>query len=156
MINVDCISSNVLPFVSGTIFHTNRIVKAHIPLKMKKVPAELHSSIKLNVYVTTQELAQLVKTTRLPADALTFTGNISAIITQGIPDMPMAKPQPKPNMPTKVNIGVSSFRLWDSWKQNDNPTRNKHKHDVVAETCLVTTLIISFIKIKVNRCPCEF
>jgi hypothetical protein len=39
-------------------------------------PAELHSNIKLNVYVRTQELAQLVKTTRLPADALIFTGNI--------------------------------------------------------------------------------
>jgi hypothetical protein len=39
-------------------------------------PAELHSNMKLNVYVRTQELAQLVKTTRLPADALIFTGNI--------------------------------------------------------------------------------
>ena len=39
VINVDCISSNVLPFVSGTNFHTNKIVKAHIPVKMKNVPA---------------------------------------------------------------------------------------------------------------------
>ena len=40
-----------------------------------KLPAELHSIIKLKLYVTIQEHDQYTKDTRLPAEPLTWMGN---------------------------------------------------------------------------------
>lgn len=45
-------------------------------VQSKQSPAVLHSKMKLNVYVTIQEHDQLTNVTKLPAEALTLTGNI--------------------------------------------------------------------------------
>lgn len=71
-----CISSSVLPLVSGTSFMMNTIVIPHTLANTKNVPAELHCDTKLNEYVTIQEPNQLTRVTRLPADPFTSIGNI--------------------------------------------------------------------------------
>lgn len=71
-----CISSNVLFFVSGTIFATKSTVRAQIAAYNPNVPVELQLIMKLKVKETTHAPNQFTSTTRLPATPLTFIGNI--------------------------------------------------------------------------------
>lgn len=100
------ISSKVRPFVSGTNFTTNTMIKLHTAANTKKtpgkgimqqfirwdascitanwhskhelalLPAELHWNKKLNAYVTIQELNQFPNVTRLPPVPFMFIGKI--------------------------------------------------------------------------------
>lgn len=74
----------------------------------KNVPAELHSTRKLNVYETSQEQNQLTKLQMLPAEPFTFMGNISDIIIHGIAPTPNEYDALKTNMPESTKVGVAS------------------------------------------------
>ena len=102
----NCISSKVRPLVSGTSFATNITVKPHTAENMKNVPSELHSIRKLNEYETIQEPNQLTTVTMLPAKPLTLIGNISDIITHGMPPMPNEKDPVKTSIPTSAKKGL--------------------------------------------------
>lgn len=85
----DCISSRVRPFVSGTSFTTNSTVKAQTMQNIKKEAVELQEKRELKLRVTIHEPNQAVRDTRLPAIRFIFKGNISDIMTHGIPPMPI-------------------------------------------------------------------
>lgn len=88
------------------------MVKPQMLENMKNVPAEFHSMRKLKAYETIQEPNQLTKVTRDPAVPFMFIGNISDIITHGIPPMPNEKDPVYTRMPVRANVGLSSLGNW--------------------------------------------
>lgn len=112
---------------------TKMIVNPQMAEKMKNVPAKLHCARKLNEYVIIQEPNQLTTATRLPATPFTFIGNISDIITQGMPPMPKENDPVKIKTPPRDRKGLDSRSL-RSCNKNDNPIKKQPNHVPAAET----------------------